>query len=108
VTHIPRLQTLSASAANSESDRDRVEMCERCSDSRRLGYNRKIAAQVLEYKAPWDCKRLPMFTIKELRRVFVGQSSPDVLGEGERLGYDDISPPESLADNATDTESGEH
>ena len=108
MTHIPRLQTLSASAANSESDRDRVEMCERCSDSRRLGYNRKIAAQVLEYKAPWDCKRLPMFTIKELRRVFVGQSSPDVLKKGERLGYDDISPPESHVDNATDTESVEH
>ena len=53
----------------------------------------KIIAQVLKYKAPLGCKRLPMFTLVGSRpwsgqadRVFVGQSL-DLLQKGERLGY---------------------
>ena len=58
----------------------------------------KIIAQVLKYKAPLGCKRLPMFTLvgpsrwSSPNRVFVGQSL-DLLQKGERLGYDTSSPP---------------
>ena len=53
----------------------------------------KIITQVLKYKAPLGCKRLPMFTLVGLcpwvgpHSVFVGQPL-DLLQKGERLGYD--------------------
>ena len=51
-------------------------------------YKKKIAARVLEYKAPMGCKRLPTFKngSSSPEEVFVGQS-PDLLKKAKRLQY---------------------
>ncbi|KAF8804189.1 hypothetical protein BYT27DRAFT_7302269 [Phlegmacium glaucopus] len=94
VIYMPQLQALSASVADLETHRN--GMCGKCSESHCLRYNQEIVAQVLKYKAPWGCKRLPTFTLSSPilgSRVFYCQSE-EQLKKGERLRYDDISPPE--------------
>lgn len=92
--HIPNLQALSASIADLDFDRHNV--CGMDTYFRYSRYNQKIAARVLEYKAPRGCKRLPMFTVNQpimgSKRVFVGQSL-ELLRKGERLRYEDVSSP---------------
>ena len=75
---MPQLESLSASVADLEGHRHN-----RCGMS-----SVKIAARVLEYKAPMGCKRLPTFKIgsSSPEEVFVGQS-PDLLKKAKRLQY---------------------
>lgn len=87
---MPQLHALSASISNTERSRHNTGVMG--IDRHHMYYNKNIVARILKYKAPWDCKRLPMFTVGPpftRLRVFVG----NLLKEGERLGYNDISPP---------------
>jgi hypothetical protein len=97
---MPQIQTLSASAADAEYNRRNG--CGGPSAYHQSYCNKKIVARVLKYKAPWGCKRLPMFTVNGWfsTRVFAGQS----WREGERLGYDS-SPLDMLNDSEEDDDS---
>ena len=91
---MPKMQAISVSIADHEGNRH--SMCSMGSDFHYSRYNRKIVTRIRKYKAPWSCKRLPMLTMvgswSGTKKVFAGQSL-DLLQNGERLGYDEISSP---------------
>jgi hypothetical protein len=109
VIHIPQLQSLSASIADSEFDRH--NMCGMDSYFRSSRYNQKIVSRILKYQAPWSCKQLPVLTVNSpiigSRRIFVGLP----VQESEGLRYEDISSPTTLEYpenvDSTDSESDE-